>query len=629
MGRLNAQFPGALRQKCAQFELQDPPGNPFERHGTGHDALEHGRLRLLHDPRHEPEPGTLGDPDRMRVLVRLAGRRHFGDGCRHAARPHPRQSQIRPGGQGQGHHPLVAGRTGAGRHRKRQRRAGKLLGGVHRQANRHRNPRQGGDGPQHLCLGNTRPAPQLDAQRRTDPPVRRNAARRRGCRAKAHPRGRDARNSKTRIGGDDKSPGEKRPENELRAGARRRGTAGADTLQDPRSLRLFQRDRGTGRPHVGHVRLCHRRLRRQDRTDVRHRRRRRAAEHGGAQGTAVQARRTVHRRTETGHREDEHAQNHASALLRRGSGDGHRLERPGVRRRGEGCRGEKTAAGAGHHAPRSFHRRRGRGSGHGLCPRRRGRESRRENRRERIVLARRAVQQEHHARPERRGGRIVPPEGQQANRHREGTGHGCVVGRQLRVGNRAGRPGTEPLCDPVEGLCHRPGQDNGGKTAQGERQGEAGTFVDPAHRPFSAPRIPGEISPRLHRADHLGRLPATLPAFGRGVRREHVAGHRPQRQERAFAPGQLPALRRRIRLLERQYVEIRMGDGLRDALPDRGCETRLRRGQGDARPGAQIPAQQPLGLLPDPGLYPVCAGAERDSDPGCHEPAPGKGRLAK
>ena len=29
-------------------------------------------------------------------------------------------------------------------------------------------------------------------------------------------------------------------------------------------------------------------------------------------------------------------------------------------------------------------------------------------------------------------------------------------------------------------------------------------------------------------------------AFGRGVRREHVAGHRPQRQERAFAPGQLP-----------------------------------------------------------------------------------------
>lgn len=56
----------------------------------------------------------------------------------------------------------------------------------------------------------------------------------------------------------------------------------------------------------------------------------------------------------------------------------------------------------------------------------------------------------------RRGGRIVPPEGQQANRHREGTGHGCVVGRQLRVGNRAGRPGTEPLCDPVEGLCHRP-----------------------------------------------------------------------------------------------------------------------------------------------------------------------------
>ena len=290
---------------------------------------------------------------------------------------------------------------------------------------------------------------------------------------------------------------------------------------------------------------------------------------------------------------------------------------------------QKTAAGAVHHAPRSFHRRRGRGSGHGLCPRRRGRESRRENRRERIVLARRAVQQEHHARPERRGGRIVPPEGQQANRHREGTGHGCVVGRQLRVGNRAGRPGTEPLCDPVEGLCHRPGQDNGGKTAQGERQGEAGTFVDPAHRPFSAPRIPGEISPRLHRADHLGRLPATLPAFGRGVRREHVAGHRPQRQERAFAPGQLPALRRRIRLLERQYVEIRMGDGLRDALPDRGCETRLRRGQGDARPGAQIPAQQPLGLLPDPGLYPVCAGAERDSDPGCHEPAPGKGRLAK
>jgi len=117
------------------------------------------------------------------------------------------------------------------------------------------------------------------------------------------------------------------------------------------------------------------------------------------------------------------------------------------------------------------------------------------------------------------------------------------------VGYRDGRPGTEPLCDPVEGLCHRPGQDNGGKTAQGERQGEAGTFVDPAHRPFSAPRIPGEISPRLHRADHLGRLPATLPAFGRGVRREHVAGHRPQRQERAFAPGQLPALRRRIRLL--------------------------------------------------------------------------------
>ncbi|MFR6634407.1 MAG: alpha-2-macroglobulin family protein [Alistipes onderdonkii] len=115
--------------------------------GTGHDALEHGRLRLLHDPRHEPEPGTLGDPDRMRVLVRLAGRRHFGDGCRHAARPHPRQSQIRPGGQGQGHHPLVAGRTGAGRHRKRQRRAGKLLGGVHRQANRHRNPRQGGMAP--------------------------------------------------------------------------------------------------------------------------------------------------------------------------------------------------------------------------------------------------------------------------------------------------------------------------------------------------------------------------------------------------------------------------------------------------------------------------------------------------
>ena len=43
------------------------------RHGAGHDALEHGRLRLLHDPRHEPEPGTLGDPDRMRVLVRLAG----------------------------------------------------------------------------------------------------------------------------------------------------------------------------------------------------------------------------------------------------------------------------------------------------------------------------------------------------------------------------------------------------------------------------------------------------------------------------------------------------------------------------------------------------------------------------
>lgn len=42
-------------------------------------------------------------------------------------------------------------------------------------------------------------------------------------------------------------------------------------------------------------------------------------------------------------------------------------------------------------------------------------------------------------------------------------------GRQLRVGNRTGRPGAEPLCDPVEGLCHRPGQDGRDKAPQGER----------------------------------------------------------------------------------------------------------------------------------------------------------------
>lgn len=96
----------------------------------------------------------------------------------------------------------------------------------------------------------------------------------------------------------------------------------------------------------------------------------------------------------------------------------------------------------------------------------------------------------------------------------------------------------------------------------------------------------------------------------------HAAGHRPQRQERAFAPGQLPALRRRIRLLERQHVGFGMGDGLCDALPDRGCEHGYGVDRAMLDRALKYLRGNPSDYYLTPGLYPVCAGAERDSDPG-------------
>ena len=67
-------------------------------------------------------------------------------------------------------------------------------------------------------------------------------------------------------------------------------------------------------------------------------------------------------------------------------------------------------------------------------------------------------------------------------------------------------------------------------------------FVDSSDRPFAPPRIPRALPPRLHRTDHLGSLPATLPTLHSRVRRRDVAGHRPQYQERPVAAGRLSAL---------------------------------------------------------------------------------------
>lgn len=60
VGRLVGGFPGPLRQKRAQRPVQNPAGHPLERHGTGHDALERGRLRLLPHPRDGRATGAFG-----------------------------------------------------------------------------------------------------------------------------------------------------------------------------------------------------------------------------------------------------------------------------------------------------------------------------------------------------------------------------------------------------------------------------------------------------------------------------------------------------------------------------------------------------------------------------------------
>ena len=197
------------------------------------------------------------------------------------------------------------------------------------------------------------------------------------------------------VGDHDKGPGKGRQEDELCAGAGGRGPAGADALQDAEPLPPFQRHGGAGRTDVGHVRPRDRRLRRQDRTVVRHRRRRgAAAEHRRTEGAAVQTRRTVPRSAEARRRQNEHPQNRAAALFRVGARDGRGFERTGFRRRGEGRRSEKTAAGAGHPAARGLHGRRGGAAGDGFRPRKGSRQDRPESLRERTLLGRRPAQQE-------------------------------------------------------------------------------------------------------------------------------------------------------------------------------------------------------------------------------------------
>ena len=152
-----------------------------------------------------------------------------------------------------------------------------------------------------------------------------------------------------------------------------------------------------------------------------------------------------------------------------------------------------------------------------------------------------------------------PAQGGPADRDREGPRHGGLFRRQLRLGDRDRRAGAESLRHDLGGPHSPAGRNGPGEAPESLRDRPSGTFVDSSDRPFAPPRIPRALPPRLHRADHLGSLPATLPALRRGVRRRDVAGHRPQYQERPVAAGELSALQRRIRLLERRNLAPRSG----------------------------------------------------------------------
>ncbi len=272
---------------------------------------------------------------------------------------------------------------------------------------------------------------------------------------------------------------------------------------------------------------------------------------------------------------------------------------------------KKTAAGAGHPAARGLHGRRGGAAGDGFRPRKGSRQDRPESLRERTLLGRRPAQQDDRPQPKRRGGRNVPAESQQGDGRRKGSGHGDLLRRQLRFGDRAGRTRTQPLRNDVGGLHAGAGQNDRPQAPEGYRKRKARTLVDPVRRPHAPHGISGEVPPRLHRADHLRRIPAALPARRHGVRRPDASGHRPQRQERIVASGRLPALQRIVRLLERRLEQLRLGNGLCGPLPDRSREIRLRHRPPDARPRAQIPARQRSGQLPDAGLRPVRSGAQQ------------------
>ena len=345
---------------------------------------------------------------------------------------------------------------------------------------------------------------------------------------------------------------------------------------------------------------------------------------GAYGGPAVQTRRAVPRRREAGRREDQHPQDRAAALLRVGARDGRSVQRPRLRLRGERGRREKTAPGAGDPAPRGLHGGGDRTSGHGLRPRKRGRQNRRPGERERSVLRGRAAEPER--RPRRRGrtGRHLPAQGGPADRNREGPRLGGLFRRQLRLGDRDRRAGAESLRHDL-GRAHPPAGRNGLRQApESLRNGPSGAFVDSSDRPFAPPRIPRALPPRLHRTDHLGSLPATLPTLHSRVRRRDVTGHRPQYQERPVAAGRLSALQRRIRLLERRNFAFGMGHGLRGPFHGRSREIRLRRRPDDARTRTQIPARQHLRQSADAGLRTIRPRTGRHARPGRHESPAGE-----
>ena len=87
VGRLSAQFGrtspkmrSTPNYKTLRATLSNGTGQATMRWSTG--DYGYYMIRVT-----SPEPGTRR-PGSYALLVRLAGRRHFGDGCRHAARPH-------------------------------------------------------------------------------------------------------------------------------------------------------------------------------------------------------------------------------------------------------------------------------------------------------------------------------------------------------------------------------------------------------------------------------------------------------------------------------------------------------------------------------------------------------------